>query len=369
MVHEQRTSKRIQGFDGLRAIAFLLVFISHKVPTALTERYGTAGVWLFFVLSGFLITRILSQSSAEIEAGNATFFSRLRDFYVHRTLRIFPVYYLFLALVTCLAIFGLMDIGTKGRQLANLFFLSNVYVEYRGWANDLGHLWSLAVEEQFYLFFAPLALALPRRRLPFLCLSIIFLSVATHLVLLSRGSWHVSFDVNSFINVGLLGLGGIAGLYADRQFPSWLVSDAAIIVMFCLFLAAPIFMNEPSQYLHFGRVSGFAIALLLMQIYQNQRGLVSSCLNSRPLREIGIISYGAYLFHPVIHLHGISSFFGISASFPLWISATFELSVTLALAAISWRFLEKPIKGMSDQVLRFAASYASGFRSRIRSAN
>jgi peptidoglycan/LPS O-acetylase OafA/YrhL len=92
-------------------------------------------------------------------------------------------------------------------------------------------------------------------------------------------------------------------------------------------------------------------------------------LNSRPLREIGIISYGAYLFHPVIHLNGISSFFGISASFPLWISATFELSVTLALAAISWRFLEKPIKGMSDQVLRFAASYASGFRSRIRSAN
>jgi peptidoglycan/LPS O-acetylase OafA/YrhL len=369
MIHEQRTSKRIHGFDGLRAIAFLLVFVSHKAPTALTERYGTAGVWLFFVLSGFLITRILSQSSSEIEAGNTTFFSRLLDFYVHRTLRIFPIYYLFLAVVMALGIFGLMDIGTKGRQLANLFFLSNVYVEYRGWANDLGHLWSLAVEEQFYLFFAPLALALPQRRLPFLCISIIFLSVATHLVLLSRGSWHISFDVNSFVNFGLLGLGGIAGLYADRRLPSWLVSDVAIVVTFCLFLVAPIFMSEPWQYLHLGRISGFAIALLLVQIYQNQQGLASSYLNSRPLREIGVISYGAYLIHPVIHLSGILNFFGIRASFPLWVSMIFELSVTLALAEISWRFLEKPVKGTSDQVLRFAASYASAFRSRIRSAN
>ena len=207
-----------------------------------------------------------------------------------------------------------------------------------------------AVEEQFYLFFAPLALALPRRRLPLLCLSIIFLSVATHLVLFLRGSWHISFDVNSFINFGLLGLGGIAGLYADRRLPSWLVSDPAIVVAFCLFLAAPILMNEPEQYSHWGRISGFAIALLLVQIYQNQQGLVSSCLNSRPLREIGIVSYGAYLIHPVVHLSGLLSFFGIRVSPPLWISMIFELAITLILAAISWRFLKNPSKG---QGIRF----------------
>jgi peptidoglycan/LPS O-acetylase OafA/YrhL len=369
MVREQRRSKRIHGFDGLRAIAFLLVFVSHKASTALTERYGTAGVWMFLVLSGFLITRILSRSNSEIESHNMTFFGQLSDFYVRRTLRIFPIYYLFLAVVTFFAIVGLMDIGTKGRQLANLFFLSNVYIEYRGWSNDLGHLWSLAVEEQFYLLFAPLALALPRRRLPLLCLSMIVLSIVTHLILLFRGSWHVSFDVNSFVNFGLLGLGGIAGLYADRRLPSWLVSDIAIGLTFCLFLVVPIFMSETRQYLHFGRISGVAVALLLVQIYQNQQGRVVSCLNIRPLREIGIISYGAYLIHPVIHLSGFLRFFGMPFSSPRWVSMIFELSITLILAAISWRFLEKPVKGKRNQALQFVASYANALGLRVRSAD
>ena len=100
-------SARIRGFDGLRALAFLLVFISHKAPSPLSDRYGTAGVWIFFVLSGFLITRILAEARGGIEAGRSDFSASLCRFYIRRTARIFPVYYAFLAVVAVAGLWGL----------------------------------------------------------------------------------------------------------------------------------------------------------------------------------------------------------------------------------------------------------------------
>ena len=67
------------------------VFVSHKTISPLTDRYGTAGVWIFFVLSGFLITRILAEARGKIEAGRGSFISGLSQFYGRRTARIFPV--------------------------------------------------------------------------------------------------------------------------------------------------------------------------------------------------------------------------------------------------------------------------------------
>ncbi len=87
---------RIIGFDGLRALAFLMVFVSHKAPSPRTEALGSAGVWLFFVLSGFLIVRILAAARARIEAGTATPLDSLQVFYRNRFARIVPVYYAFL---------------------------------------------------------------------------------------------------------------------------------------------------------------------------------------------------------------------------------------------------------------------------------
>ena len=135
-------SFRIRGFDGLRALAFLLVFISHKAPSPVSERYGTAGVWVFFVLSGFLITRILAEARGGIDAGRSNFRSSLSRFYVRRTARIFPVYYVFLAVVTVAGLWGLVEVGSPARQLSNWFYLSNIYIGLNGWETRLGHLWS-----------------------------------------------------------------------------------------------------------------------------------------------------------------------------------------------------------------------------------
>jgi peptidoglycan/LPS O-acetylase OafA/YrhL len=92
---------RIRGFDGLRAIAVLMVFLQHRVLGSRAEA-GHLGVWIFFALSGFLITGILSAQRRTIEAGASEFLVELKRFLLRRTLRIFPVYYLLLAIMAVL---------------------------------------------------------------------------------------------------------------------------------------------------------------------------------------------------------------------------------------------------------------------------
>jgi peptidoglycan/LPS O-acetylase OafA/YrhL len=155
---------RIRGFDGLRAIAFLLVFASHKIHFAHADSAGDVGVWLFFVLSGFLITRILARSRSEIEIGISTVRKSLRHFYLRRTARIFPPYYLLLAFFAAASLFVQIDHFGMLEKLAYLLYGTNILVAARGqWVGDFGHLWTLAVEEQFYLLFAPLVLLVSRK--------------------------------------------------------------------------------------------------------------------------------------------------------------------------------------------------------------
>jgi peptidoglycan/LPS O-acetylase OafA/YrhL len=109
---------RIQGFDGLRAIAFLLVFASDKIYFAHAESFGDVGVRLFFVLSGFLITRILARSSSEIEGSPATTPANLGGFYLRRTARFFPPYYLLLAFFAAGSLFTSVEYFGRSEKLA-----------------------------------------------------------------------------------------------------------------------------------------------------------------------------------------------------------------------------------------------------------
>jgi peptidoglycan/LPS O-acetylase OafA/YrhL len=335
---------RIRGFDGVRAIAFLLVFVSHKAPTPLTDRYGTGGVWIFFVLSGFLITRILAHAREEIEVRSGSPWTELASFYMRRTSLIFPVYYAFLAAVTILAILGLIDIGDSARQASNWLYVCNFYIDRWGWQNDLGHLWSLAVEEQFYLLFAPLVLVLRRDRLPQICMVLIALCVVTHATLLWRGSWHVSFEINSLINFGLMAVGGLAGLAAERALPAVLRGALPLIASLAAILAAPAIFPDIDSWAHFGRIPAALTALALVQIYQDQHGRVARLLDLAPLRCLGIISYGAYLFHPVIKSGTLLHLVGYRGELRHSAVMFLDLLVTVGLASASYLLFERPIR-------------------------
>jgi peptidoglycan/LPS O-acetylase OafA/YrhL len=337
-------SARIRGFDGLRALAFLLVFISHKAPSPVSDRYGTAGVWIFFVLSGFLITRILAEARDGIDAGRSDFRSSLSRFYVRRTARIFPVYYAFLAVVTVAGLWGLVEVGSVPRQLSNWFYLSNIYIGLNGWQTRLGHLWSLAVEEQFYLLFAPLALACPLRRLHVACFAILGASLAAHAYLLFSAASDARFDTDPLVNFGLMAIGGLAGLRADRPLPRLLSGDGALVLTLALILAMPVLFSSTAAWIHFARSTCVLNALLLVQIYQLQNGRITKLLDLYPIRELGVISYAAYLFHPLIDLSGLANYLGYPVHLRHSWTMLAELAATIALAFSSWRILERPVR-------------------------
>jgi peptidoglycan/LPS O-acetylase OafA/YrhL len=136
---------RRKELDGLRALAIFGVMYTHFVND--DSALGTLGVYLFFVLSGYLISGILLRCRDLIEGSRATPSGTLRTFYVRRILRIFPVYYLYL--------FGLLIVGST--EIHEQFwwhatFNSNLLFSFFPFTSLTPHLWTLSVEEQFYFF-------------------------------------------------------------------------------------------------------------------------------------------------------------------------------------------------------------------------
>ncbi len=167
--------KYMKQLDGLRAMAVLAVLWTHYLPEEFWLfgiYWGGYGVRLFFVLSGFLITGILLKSRQYIIQGKQCSLFAIRQFYIRRFLRIFPLYYAILALAVLIAM-----PQVKEAIVWHISYLSNVYFALQGrFYGSAGHLWSLAVEEQFYLLWPWVILFLPRRWL--LPTIIIFIGIA-----------------------------------------------------------------------------------------------------------------------------------------------------------------------------------------------
>lgn len=153
---------RIPALDGLRAVAVLVVLVSHVQLTRgfpavgftrVIDRVGTVGVDVFFVLSGFLITSLLCR---EVER---THHVSLRAFYARRALRILPAYVSFLVFVGALSMSGRADIARRDWLAAATYTVN--FRAHPAW--ELGHIWSLSIEEHFYLLWPPLFALLPRR--------------------------------------------------------------------------------------------------------------------------------------------------------------------------------------------------------------
>jgi peptidoglycan/LPS O-acetylase OafA/YrhL len=149
--------------DGLRALAVMGVIVHHTMP----YRYrpglplGTASVWIFYCLSGYLITGILAAARDRAEATGASLGGVWRAFWVRRALRIFPLYY---AALAALAVMGVEAVRQEWPWSAA--YLMNLRLAWLGrFPAATSHFWSLSVEEQFYLLWPPVCLFVPRRHL------------------------------------------------------------------------------------------------------------------------------------------------------------------------------------------------------------
>jgi peptidoglycan/LPS O-acetylase OafA/YrhL len=351
-------NNRIAGFDGLRAIAVLMVFFQHRLFGDIGE-IGHLGVWIFFALSGFLIIGILSTQRARIEAGASRFGAELKRFLFRRTLRIFPIYYLMLVVMCVLMAFGLASPELASGMPFHFAYLSNVWIGsvLRYWPGRYSHLWSLAIEEQFYLVMAPLLLLVAVRRHHAVCWAIVAIGLASLLAMRAAHWDEITIYTHPLTNFWLLALGGIGGAMIAgerRRVRAWLGRG---VTLFALSLALvglcasePRWseVSDPLLFTMISAVYGVCIAALVGSIACCRNATVIGLLETGWLVSFGRISYGFYLYHNLIpdltRNHHAVAFFG--GAVPMWahaagIAASFAIS--LAIAVLSWRLIEEPI--------------------------
>jgi peptidoglycan/LPS O-acetylase OafA/YrhL len=339
----------IKGFDGVRAIAVVLVYINHKVALPGTD-LGNLRIRIFFALSGFLIIGILARRRECIEAGNSTIGAEIRTFYWRRSLRIFPLYY------TVLTIFGVLHVlGYFYDHEAGIpwrfAYLSNVIVGRVGtWPGPFDHFWTLAVEEQFCLFSAPLLLAIPVPWHFRICLVITAGGFATLLGMATALQPVLVIKTSSAANFASLAVGGIAYfVYRDRQPPGrrHLIAFLLFALLAAVCLGAhPRVEDNNMLAAAFAQIAGTVAAAFVigwLSIAQSSR--IVRALEGRWLVEVGIVSYGVYVLHLfLIYLaSSVDPLLPSSLVKPchlVRIPSVFVLSVGVAM--LSRHYLEEP---------------------------
>ncbi len=354
-------SERIPELDGLRGVAILLVLMFHLMPSniplwaAWIVQSGWLGVDLFFVLSGFLITGLLLDS-----AGSPGYY---RNFVARRALRIFPLYYV------CLAIAAVIDHGPWPIHWADFaadggwfypFFLGNIPVTLRNkWpSGTLTPLWSLQIEEQFYLTFPFLVAVLGRKTLARVLMASVVIAPLLRIALVYARPANISGTyVLMPCRMDALALGGLVAI-AGRQYPEALRSRwiglvtgiAAAGLVWLIRNNGPLPWSNPMRTIGFSAAAVAFTGVLVLLMMQRQR-LLLALFRFRPLVWTGGISYGLYLLHApaneLVQKHaarlGIASD-GASESL-------LALTASFAAAWISAKFFERPILHLRDRIM------------------
>jgi len=321
----------IPALDGLRAIAVLLVIATHTAHPLLG--IGWVGVDVFFVLSGFLISRLLLTEIQE------TGTIRLGPFYGRRAARLYPALLLTLMLVALLALTDLNESSeiTALRAVIAGVYLSDLWVWGGGDLGPLTHTWSLAVEEQFYLLW-PLLLLVQRTRAR---AGLVIAAGAASLAAMLWPHWPTGQIDHSAVYFApwarawelLLGC-GLAMSWptverAARPWAAWAGCAAAAAVL----ATAPLFPVASAWQALLVGVSTVAVIWA-----SGTRSLPVRVLAARPLRWIGDRSYGLYLYHYPA--------FWVAGQFALRRSmvAVVAMAIALPVAYLSYRFVEVPIR-------------------------
>lgn len=327
--------------DGLRALAVLVVVIFHAGVSPL--RGGFVGVDIFFVISGYLISR---QISSEMGAGR---FSILA-FYERRIRRIGPALLFVIAATLAVAPFVLfpVELVTAGKtaiasilSVANLYLLNSAgYFAADAGTQPLIHMWSLGVEEQFYLFF-PLLLVLVGSRTPVaarwttLVLAIVSLVLC---IVLTRYDRDFAYYFPLTRAWELLAGASLVFITFPRV-PTWLQNAAAAGAL--LLIAASAYKFYPQMaFPGFYALAPVLAAMVLIAVGSQGGSVVTSGLSAGPLVWIGQISYSLYLVHwPILVFYRMVRGAPISA-----MEAWALVAASIAAAYFSWRFVERPFR-------------------------
>lgn len=317
---------RIPSLDGLRAVSIILVMASHTIQGThsfvfrLFFLHSDLGVRVFFIISGFLITSLLLHERAE--SGRIS----LLLFYVRRTLRILPPFLLFVGAVAILNAFRIIQVP-PGNWVYALTYTMN-FDTHPPWV--LGHLWSLSVEEQFYLLW-PLAMRFARPS--------VWTGVATVSVFAGIASAHLIDPALHYafpFVCGPIAMGCLLAIHAPAfrrlvSAPGFLFLAAVPVI---LLLDTPDFGNA-------GRYVALVTNSLLTLCVARVIFIPVAVLNRAPLVMLGKLSYSLYLFQQL--------FLDSMSAAPILIRFPFNLAAALTAGVCCYAFVEVPMQGLRSR--------------------
>jgi peptidoglycan/LPS O-acetylase OafA/YrhL len=369
--------KHYPALDGLRGLAALMVVAHHSAFSyGMTGFFDKAylratsllwvGVDLFFVLSGFLITNILLETKH-----SPNYF---RTFYARRFLRIFPLYYAYLAVLYFLVplLGSPLPESLTSVQIWQWTYTSNIYIGFHGFPDQtINHLWSLAIEEQFYLVWPLLVLLLRERNLkeaivglflflPFIrsvCLSLgLPVYFLTSFTLCRMDGLLLGALISLLLRDGLLEKIRLPQFSRVIQRLDWTVTIllAAFVVLYCI-LRNDQFLFNALTWPWYGQCIGYSLvslplAYIVFRSIAHGPNRLKRILEVRPLRAVGKYSYALYLLHAPIIFRGGALFQipdVLKSLPPQWSFVTsiyiilLQFTVSILAAMLSWHILEK----------------------------
>ena len=348
--------------DAVRAFAAFAVVIHHFTGEFDFERFGIGayGVELFFVISGFLISKILIEQKNKIP-DLETGLSRkkiLGRFYIRRILRLFPVYYLFITFFFLLSKTSGIWVWDKGCAPWFYTYTANFLFFFKKMQGiQVNHLWTLAVEEQFYLFWPLLLLFIPKR------FEIHLISIFIVIGLGFKIFMEIYFPtlpsrLLTVYHFDTLGCGAFLAwlsIYRKKIFdkiinPLWTL----LLLVLWVFLA----FNKTLIPYDIGVIlwiilTCIAFSMLVKSSANGISGIGGRIFNNGILQYLGKISYGIYIFHkPIPYLMKlILSKSGLSFQINHYLLFLLAVILTLAISSLSWIFLERPISRFKEKFI------------------
>jgi len=355
--------QKIAGFDGIRALAVVFVVLQHLGVWAQADQpgfvrdklslllSGGTGVQAFFILSGFLITILL------IKERQTTGTVSIVNFMIRRSLRIFPLYLLFCIVATLSFLFSNKNIPWQ--SLSYAYFYAYNFVSVQNYVALLGHTWSLAVEEHFYLVWPfVFAMSFAHGRLRLIIGSIVFIvsSIALHFFLVHLLISEQYFVARwSFIAGSSIALGCIGALLvadgADWKFKSRIFSTRTSLALGVVLFANSLYISTGSWFIEnvvTAHIRSIGLLLIILWIYFNQRSLLVRTLEIRPLSYLGKISYGIYMWQGFLLSTGPKRLPN-----ELWPPPPHVgLFMLIIIAPLSYRYFEQPFLKLKDHFIR-----------------
>lgn len=329
----------IPELDGLRGMAILMVVLYHCadrldwLPGGALLHWGWAGVDLFFVLSGFLITGILVDTRASDPW--------LRNFYMRRTLRIWPLYFVLLLLFAIVAAWR-NDPFARSLQGTHWFLYAVFVQNLFHWTMPapLGPTWSLAIEEQFYFAWAPIARLLKTAWLKWVAMAVIVISPALRYGLGGRVT-----PVHTLVHLDGLAWGALLALLLRSGAAQDRCRRIAMAMLGAGVLATAFFVPRGTAFLTSAISLLFAGAVALGITCTGSVGIPARALRMSVLRYLGSISYGMYLVHIAVFAHAgtLDPHIVSWGRAGLLLGAAARIGGSIAVASLLWYCFERPI--------------------------